>query len=468
LSDTGATRPPRVPTRITHEVLALEFLGDAGKLMLESSPSVSEVIEQLRRMLPALGLHGCQIDATLSMLTLSYWQRDLPAPLTTMRAIMVSDPQLARLTSVLTLLDEVEAGELDLKNAARRLRAIEDAPARSRPYARAAILLSVAGWVMFLKPNDVLAVLVAVLATLLTFPVGTLVGRLRMPAVFGTFLAAAILAAVPNLLAGAGLKFAVGPAVVGGLYVYLPGRAIVSSVIDWLSSAPVSSIARGFEALLTAGALALGILVGGKIGAGLGVNATPDPTTKDIAPTVIAAGIGILGLAIAWGMPRRRLLPVALIACAGWLIVALASHNNTGSVWLSFLIAAVVVGFLGVVVAALQGGTATLYTGVAIVPLVPGFALYRSMLGLVQGRHELFQSSLETAIGLSLAIAGGVAIGIAAGRNVFSARQVLGSRMNDRRKAAAADTRWRRSHDPPQGGTVGVPHDLQDDQKEER
>jgi Putative threonine/serine exporter len=115
LSDTGATRPPRVPTRITHEVLALEFLGDAGKLMLESSPSVSEVIEQLRRMLPALGLHGCQIDATLSMLTLSYWQRDLPAPLTTMRAIMVSDPRLARLTSVLTLLDEVEAGELDLK-----------------------------------------------------------------------------------------------------------------------------------------------------------------------------------------------------------------------------------------------------------------------------------------------------------------------------------------------------------------
>ena len=167
---------------------------------------------------------------------------------------------------------------------------------------------------------------------------------------------------------------------------------------------------------------------------------------------MIAVGIGILSLAIAWGMPRRRLLPVALIACAGWLIVALASQNHTGSGWLSYLIAAVVVGFLGVVVAALQGGTATLYTGVAIVPLVPGFALYRSMLGLVQGRHELFLNSLEVAIGLSLAIAGGVAIGIAVGRNVFSARQVLGSRMNDRRKTAAADTGRSRPRDPPKGG----------------
>ena len=128
-----------------------------------------------------------------------------------MRAITVSAPRLARLTSVLTLLDEVEAGGLDLTSAARRLRAIEDAPAQSLTYARAAILLSVACWVVFLKSNDLLAVLVAVLAMSLTFPVDTLVGRLRMPTVFGTFLAAAILAAVPNLLAGGRTQVRGGP-----------------------------------------------------------------------------------------------------------------------------------------------------------------------------------------------------------------------------------------------------------------
>ncbi len=53
-------------------VTTVNFVADAGKQMLESSSSVSEVLTRLRRFVPSVGLGECEIDATLSALTLSY------------------------------------------------------------------------------------------------------------------------------------------------------------------------------------------------------------------------------------------------------------------------------------------------------------------------------------------------------------------------------------------------------------
>ena len=138
------------------------------------------------------------------------------------------------------------------------------------------------------------------LATALTLPVNSVVGWLRLPLISGTFVAAVILAAVPNLLAAAGLSFSIAAAVVGGLFIYLPGRAFVTAVIDGLANAPVSAITRAFEALITAGALALGVMVGGEIGAGLGVELQADVTSAPLWVSVLAAGVGVLGIAVAW------------------------------------------------------------------------------------------------------------------------------------------------------------------------
>ncbi len=77
------------------------------------------------------------------------------------------------------------------------------------------------------------------------------------------------------------------------------------------------------------------------------------------------------------------------------------------------------VGFAGVIAASLQGGTGSVYTGVAILPLVPGFSIYQGMLALTLGTGDA-AGPLKDAAFISLAIAGGVAIGLALGRNTFS------------------------------------------------
>ena len=335
--------PKRGPFSDT--VLAINFVADAGRLMLESSTSVSEVEDRLHRFLPVVGLDGCALEGTLNSLTLSYWQPGQAMPITTMRNVRVATPRLERLAGADRLLDQVENGTLELDEAVSRLRDLEDAPFPSQRSTRVAILLSVIGWLIFVDGLDLVTVVVALLATILTFPIDALVRRLHFPALGATFLVATVVAAIPNLLAAAGVSLLVGPAVVGALFIHLPGRAFVSSVIDGLANSPLSSISRGIEAVATAGFLALGMLVGNKIGTGLGLSYTPDVTATPIPQSLIGSGLGVLGLAVAWTMPRRQIAPAVAISAMGWLIVALFTAGLASQAdWLGYALAAGVVG----------------------------------------------------------------------------------------------------------------------------
>ena len=400
------------PADLGDIVRAINFVADAGRQMLESSTSVSEVIDRLRRFLPVVGLEGGSIDATLSSLTLSYWRPGQTMPITTMRELAVSSPRLELLSGTNDLLDRVQRGELSLDDAIIALRDLVDVPPRRPRLRQLALLVSVAGWVLFFDGATIVTVGVALAATLLTFPVDQFVQRLRLPATAGVFLVAVIVAGIPNLLAAAGLRLELGPAIVGALFIYLPGRALVSSVIDGLANAPLSSLARGIDAVLTAGFLALGMLVGSRIGAGFGIDYEPDLTSTPLALSMIGAAVGVLGIAYAWSMPRALLVPAIAISSLGWGVIALFDRGGDGAGWPAYMIAAGLVGALGVLVAATQGSQASVYIGVAILPLVPGFTLYTGMLAIAEGNSADASTALADAGVTSLVIATGVAVGL--------------------------------------------------------
>ncbi len=423
------------PEAALHDkVLAMNFLAEAGRQLLESSTSVSEVTYRLVDLLPAIGLEGCAVDAGLRSVTLSYWKPGLVAPLTIMQTIGATEPRLERLTGTLSLLEQVERGDLGVEEAFHRLRAQRRTGGIRQALGRAAILLSVAGWVLFLVGFDWVTMLVALVGTLLTFPVDTVIRRLRLPVIAATLVAAVILAAVPNIAAGLGLTFSVSAAVVGGLFIYLPGRALVSAVTDGLSGAPVSSIARAFEALITTVALAFGVIVGGQIGVGLGVQLDVNNSWAPVWLSSLGAAVGVLGLALAWGMPRIRMLPAVAIGTLGWVIIALAGRHGEAASWVAYFFAAVLVGLFGVTVAYVQGGSASAYTGVAILPLVPGFVFYQGVLALTEGRTEAAATYLGRTVVVALSVAAGVTIGIALGRNL----QAVGKWVSARRRSRSS------------------------------
>ena len=404
---------------VSDDVVAITFAAEAGKQMLESSTSVSEVLDRLRSFLPSVGLEGCSIDATMSFLIISYWRPDQETPLTIMKEISVRSPRLQVLSGTDALLGRIEQGELTTADAFDELRSLVRTSRRGQRTKWAALLVAVVGWVLLNNGPDVATVAVALLATALTFPVGSLVERVQLPTIGAVFLSAVIAAAIPNLLSAAGVSLLVGPAVVGALYIFLPGRAFVSSVIDGLASQPLSSMARGIEALVTAGFLALGMLVGSRVGAGLGLDYDPDVATTRVVVSVIGAAIGVFGTGLAWEMPLRSLPPTIVIATLSWTVVAVAGSGGEEPNWVAYAVAAGIVGTAGVAVSAATGSSASMYTGVAIMPLVPGFALYTSMLAFAQGNTSDAFDALSDAGVVSLAIAIGVALGLSISRNTF-------------------------------------------------
>jgi uncharacterized membrane protein YjjP (DUF1212 family) len=406
-------------------VVTLAFAADAGQQMLESSPSVSEVIGRLRAFMAAVGLPECEVDATMSSVTLSYWTPGMSAPVTVMRTVRVASPRLGRLSGTVDLLDRVEQGRVGVAAAVHELKRLKTAPGPRQRYRLLAVLASVLGWVVYLNGFSATTVLVALVATLLTAPVIPMVERLGLPEVFGTALVAVVIAAVPNLAAANGIPLVVGPAVVGALYVYLPGVAVVSSVIDGLHNAPLSAVSRGLSAVVTAGALALGMLAGNTIGAGLGLVYSPiDANSVPLPVSVVGAVVGMAGLAIAYGTPRRALAPTLLMGSAGWIAIALLTQRGSASGWVVYALSALVVGFIGVFAAARQRSTTSVYLGVAILPLVPGFTLYRAMLALAQGEPEALSILGDVAI-ISMSLATGVAVGVAIGGHLVRGGRFL-------------------------------------------
>lgn len=408
--------------------VTLAFVADAGQQMLESSPSVSEVLARLRTLVAAVGLPECEVDAALGSLTLSYWKPGMPTPVTVMRTVQVSSPRLGQLWGTVALLDRVEQGHTDVASAARALEQLKSAPGTRRRYRLVAVLASVTGWVILLSGFSSMTVLFALLASLLTAPVVPLVERLGLPAVFGTALSAVVIAAVPNLAAAAGIQLAVGSAVVGALFIYLPGAAVVSSVIDGLTNAPLSAVARGISAVVTAGALALGMLTGSSLGAGLGLQYTPDATSVPIPVSATGAMLGMMGLALAWGIPRRALPPTLVMGSAGWLVVAFLAQRGTARESVVYVLAAAVIGFIGAAVATHQGSATSVYLGVAILPLVPGFTLYQAMLALAQGQSGAPSALGEVAL-ISISIATGVAVGVAFARMLIRGQRAIAHRL---------------------------------------
>jgi hypothetical protein len=109
-----------------------------------------------------------------------------------------------------------------------------------------------------------------------------------------------------------------GPAIIGGLYPLLPGGALVASVTDGLSGAPLSSMAKGLQAAVSATATAVGVLATLSLVAHLGISseALASPTPPWVVGLTSAAAVA--GLAVARSMPLEFVLPAAALAGAAW------------------------------------------------------------------------------------------------------------------------------------------------------
>jgi uncharacterized membrane protein YjjP (DUF1212 family) len=393
----------------------------AGQVMLESSVAVSDVEDALRRLVTSLGIPGCEVSITLNLITLSLIDPVFDLPVTMVKAVDLGEPRLDRLVAVEHLNRRIERREIDLDGARRTLDAIEQQDPPYRPVVLfLAAMVSAAAWVYF-SGGGWIGVLVATLVAILVRGTGDLVGRSRLPEVFGTAVAAALIVAVPYAFLWAGVDVAVVPAVAGGLYLILPGGALVASVTDGMSGSPISSMAKGVQVVFSALAIAVGVIGALKVVEELDIVGDILLYPQSDLVVALSAGVAVAGLAVSRAMPARFVPTTAAIAVAAWAVLW-ASPTDGGGHTVGIFLGGTLIGVAGQIVARVQRTTATLFTTNAVYVLVPGSLIYLSMLAFARGDNPLGTELAGEAIRIAVAIAAGIALGVAVGRSVPSPR----------------------------------------------
>lgn len=392
-----------------------------GELMLESSVAASDVEDAMRRMATSLGLRHTEISVTLNVITLNHLHPSLDGPVTLIKVVDIDEPRLDRLAELEHLARRIEGQEVSIEEASRELDRLDESPTRySRPVAFAAAVVSAAAWVVF-AGGGLVGAAAAVLAALLVTGVVAPLARTRIPTVFATFLTTVVVVAVPHGFAWAGIPIALTPAVAGSLYPLLPGGALVASVTDGLSGAPLSALAKGLQATVVAVAIAAGALTTLGVADQLDITSDALPSPSPALAVGAAAGVAVAGLAVARSMPMRFVAPPAIVGMVAWTVVWFVAGELLHPTLATFT-AAVVIGVGSQLVARLLRTTATLFTSTAVYVLVPGITFYLAMVAFAQGSSVMATDLVLDAVRTAGAIAAGIALGLALGRSMPAPR----------------------------------------------
>jgi len=124
----------------------------------------------------------------------------------------------------------------------------------------------------------------------------------------------------------------------------------------------------------------------------------------------VLAFVSCLGFGVLFNVQKRTLLLAAVNGAIGWTILLVLDIPQVSYIFAN-LFAALVVGLLAELFAIIQKTPATAFIVIGVIPLVPGFRMYRSMLffvrgdldkGIAEGVHSCFMA-VAIAVGIILA-----------------------------------------------------------------
>ncbi|WP_265443562.1 threonine/serine ThrE exporter family protein [Flexivirga meconopsidis] len=425
---------------------ALELAVRVGELLLRCGAGTRDVEAAVVAVAAAAGLRRVEVDITNQSLLV---QAPTPAgvPVTLLRVVRSNTRDFARLTAVHGLVEDLVSGGIDdVEEATKKLRRIQRS---SRLYPRWLVSLGyagLAGSVCALLGGHAMAIVVAIVSTLLVDRIGRWLSKRAVP----SFYEATIGAAVSVLLAWLGYLVAVhhwlgltmttndfGYAVAAGIVVLLPGRAMASAVEDAVTGYPVTGAGRLLGVLLTTSGIIVGVAAGLsltlRIDKALDLELTaPKALSLTSTPAslwlqVICGAIGGVSGAVTMRVLPKHLVPAGLLGGLGLFLANglpksfhLFGISSAGlGATTSIAIAAVAIGVLGRMIGLRLGAPALVMVVPAVSPLLPGMRIFRGMYEAVAG--SIVSSSVATqaqaistmmgAAAVALAISTGVVLG---------------------------------------------------------
>jgi uncharacterized membrane protein YjjP (DUF1212 family) len=408
------------PATVTPPAAVLNLAIQVGDCLLSAGMSANDVVVAMLGVTDAYGLTRVHVDVTYTSISASYYPTRGTPPITCIRVVQPDDIDYSKVRGVARLEEKIRAG-LPIDEATRAFDRIQEAPHR---YSQ---------WVAMIGNAGVSAGAAVLFTTswkiiLATFLTGLIVDRMlaamehwRVPPFFQQFAGAGFITLVAAGIAEAaaqGVSFFVGVdptlVVVGGIIMLVAGMAIVGAAQDAIDQFYVTASARLLDVTMRTAGIVVGIVASLELASLLGAPLAISPNPVALGPLgaqLVGATLTSAFFAL-WAYADLATIGLAgAMGLLGWvgytLMIYVGVHEVPANTVGAF--AAALASTLLIRRSTIPGFG---LVSAALLPLVPGFALYNGLLQVVGTSPE---TANPTAGGSTLLLALGVALGIAAG-----------------------------------------------------
>ncbi|WP_051114810.1 threonine/serine ThrE exporter family protein [Actinokineospora enzanensis] len=411
----AAVQGPALPEeRTVHSVLDLALR--IGEVQMASGAGASDVTATIIAVSAAYGLPHCEVDVIFTSITVACQRGTEEPPITSLRVVRSRGLDYTRLADVETLVGQIAARLISVRDARAELERITTAP---HPYPRwlaTAAYAGMAAAITVLIGGEALMAVFAALITAVVDRVGRVLNRRALPFFFQQVVGGGLATgAALGLLASGMLNVRPTVLVAAAITVLLSGLSVVSTVQDAITGYNVTAAGRTMEvSLMTAGLIA-GVVLALNTATTLGMAYTPlaDPLPPSAfrLPVQTVAGAAAAGLfALASYAKPRALLVAAAAGGVGTATYGALTLTGTSPIAASGL-AAVVIGFAGGMISRRFRMPPLVVAVSGMVPLLPGLTTYRAVFELAVERSLNGLPTLMVAAAIALALAAGVVLG---------------------------------------------------------
>lgn len=402
-----------------------------GETMLVVGAPASEVTLTIVRVCAAYGLDPVHVDVTYNSITVAHSRPGATHPTTLLRVVRGSVPDHAKLQRLQALVIDITGG-LDLDTAVARCRAVRRVPFRYRPGVVIVAQASLAVGVAIMFGANWLALVLSFIAAALAALTQQLLARARVPYFFAQIAGGFVLtvvAALSPLLRYTGIEAAddIRPSVIvaSGIVLMLAGLTVVGAAQDAIDGFALTATGRILELTTQTLGVVIGILAGLETVRVLGLGMSPPSMALPLGPVALQfTGAAVIAVAVAVfnGAGLRIVVVSASLSLIAWLGYVAASSIGF-EVAAASGVGAFVASFVGIVVAYRLHVPSVAITTAAILPMVPGAAVFRGLLGIVESGDDaaVLMTGVTTVAGaatIGVALAVGASLGIYLGQPV--------------------------------------------------
>lgn len=428
-----------------------------GEMLLSSGAGAADVTATMRAVSRALGVAHAQIDVTFTSLTMSVQLGPDEVPVMQIRQVTLREIDYEDLTRTDHLVRDIVSGRIELTEARTELaRIVSSGHARPR-WAATLGWGAMAAGVAVQMGAGLVVVLVALLAALCIDRAQLSMTRRRLPFFYQQIaggMIATVLAAASTRLVEPWLHLNASLVVAANIVLLLAGIGFMGALQDALSGFYITGSARILEVMLATAGVIAGVSGGLAVAANIGLDIPhlnlPNFGLTSVVAAAAGGAVAAAAFAFASYAPLRALLPVALLAGAAVVATVSVEEAGFGRTW-AVGVAAFGIGLFGYTVGRRFRVPPLVVVVSAVVPLLPGLSIYRSLFLLgEQGGQRVAEGllSMATAGSVAIALAAGVILGEYVAQPVMREARRVEARLAGPRLVGVTRVRVRRRHRP--------------------